>query len=54
MTLAQRIKDIAELQGQFTLRSGKTSDRYFDKYRFESDPSILADLAQHMVTLISC
>ncbi|ASP37368.1 orotate phosphoribosyltransferase [Bacterioplanes sanyensis] len=52
MTLAQRIKDIAELQGQFTLRSGKTSDRYFDKYRIESDPSILADLAQHMVTLI--
>jgi orotate phosphoribosyltransferase len=52
MSLAQRIKHISELKGQFTLRSGKVSDRYFDKNRFEADPIILADLAQEMVKLI--
>ena len=38
--LAQRIKEVAYLTGQFTLRSGATSTFYWDKYRFESDPAI--------------
>ena len=28
------------------------ADRYFDKYRFESDPSLLAEIAEEMVPLV--
>jgi orotate phosphoribosyltransferase len=28
------------------LRSGATSDRYFDKYRFESDPELLSKIGE--------
>ena len=51
-TLARRIYDIAHLTGQFTLRSGATSTEYFDKYRFESDPSLLRDIAAAMAPLL--
>lgn len=46
--LARRIHGIALLRGQFLLRSGVTSDRYFDKYRFEAEPELLADIASAM------
>ena len=39
ITLARRINEVARLSGTFTLRSGETSDTYFDKYRFESEPA---------------
>lgn len=39
--LARRIKATSFLIGEFTLRSGKTSSFYWDKYRFESDPLLL-------------
>ena len=49
--LARRIKDIAYLEGDFVLRSGKRSKYYLDKYLFETQPDILAELgrrfAQH-------
>lgn len=51
-TLAQRIRTSARLTGTFTLRSGKTSDVYFDKYQFEADPRLLMDIARAMVALI--
>jgi orotate phosphoribosyltransferase len=51
-TLAARIKQCAKLKGQFTLRSGKVSDTYFDKYQFESEPSLLLAIAQAMVPLV--
>lgn len=35
------------LNGNFKLRSGKTSTQYFDKYRFESDPRMLAAISEH-------
>ena len=41
----------SELSGEFTLRGGKTSNRYFDKYLFESDPALLSDIAKGMVVL---
>ena len=41
MNLAQSIKTVSELKGQFTLRSGMVSNTYFDKYQFESDPKLL-------------
>ena len=52
MTLAQRINAVARLTGQFTLRSGATSDTYFDKYRFEADPVLLREISAEMVALL--
>lgn len=46
--LAQRIKAAAYLEGDFVLRSGKRSNYYLDKYLFEAQPDILADLARRM------
>lgn len=50
--LARRIHSTAHLTGTFTLRSGRVSNEYFDKYRFESDPVLLADIAEAMATLV--
>ena len=44
--LIQRIKDAALLHGTFTLRSGRTSSYYLDKYLFETQPDILAELGR--------
>ncbi len=46
--LAQRIKAAAYLEGDFVLRSGKRSKYYLDKYLFEAQPDILADLGRRM------
>jgi len=43
--LASRLADAALLRGSFTLRSGKTSSYYLDKYRFTTRPEILRELA---------
>jgi orotate phosphoribosyltransferase len=58
--LAKRIKETAYLEGDFTLRSGKKSKYYLDKYLFETCPDILkalgAEFAKHLtddVTLIA-
>lgn len=50
--LARRIYEVSNLRGQFTLRSGVVADRYFDKYRFESDPELLFTIAAAMKDLI--
>jgi orotate phosphoribosyltransferase len=50
--LAQRIKAVAYLTGQFTLRSGAISSFYWDKYRFESDPAILATVAEGLADIL--
>lgn len=42
--LAKRIKEAAYLEGDFTLRSGKKSKYYLDKYLFETQPDILKAL----------
>jgi orotate phosphoribosyltransferase len=42
--LAKRIKETAYLEGDFTLRSGKKSKYYLDKYLFETQPDILKAL----------
>jgi len=34
------------------LRSGLVADRYFDKYRFESDPALLAEIVRELVPLV--
>lgn len=44
--LARRIADVALLRGEFTLRSGRKSNYYLDKYLFETQPDILAELGR--------
>jgi len=51
-SLAARVNSIARLTGTFTLRSGQVATEYFDKYRFEADPVLLADIAEAMVPLL--
>jgi len=51
-SLAKRIYDTAHITGEFTLRSGAKSTEYFDKYLFEADPKLLADIAAAMVKLV--
>lgn len=43
--LAKAIADVALLRGTFTLRSGKTSSYYLDKYLFSTRPELLRQLA---------
>ena len=44
--LARRIADVALLRGEFTLRSGRKSNYYLDKYLFETQPDILQALGK--------
>ncbi len=50
--LAQEIYRIAHLKGDFLLRSGQKSNEYFDKYRFESNPKILKEIAKQLAPKI--
>src|SRR3990172_10125158 len=50
--LARTIRETCQLHGAFTLRSGAVSDTYFDKYLFESDPSIIDAVVRQMVPLV--
>ena len=50
--LARRIHERAHLTGEFLLRSGATSTEYFDKYRFESDPALLREVAEGLAALV--
>jgi len=50
--LSARIHLHSLLHGHFVLRSGATSDRYFDKYLFESDPALLHAIAEAMAALV--
>lgn len=50
--LARRIRERSHLTGEFRLRSGQVSGEYFDKYRFESDPALLREVAGELVALL--
>ena len=50
--LAQRVKEIALLEGDFILSSGRRSRYYLDKYRIETRPDILAEVAEGLSTKI--
>lgn len=50
--LAAAIDAACRIRGEFTLRSGLTTDEYFDKYRFEGDPQLLRRVAERMVPLL--
>jgi orotate phosphoribosyltransferase len=51
-SLARRVYETCHLTGSFRLRSGQTSDEYFDKYLFEADPGLLREVAEAMVELL--
>jgi orotate phosphoribosyltransferase len=44
--LAKRIAEVSLLRGEFTLRSGRKSNYYLDKYRFETQPDVLVELGK--------
>jgi orotate phosphoribosyltransferase len=50
--LAAAIFDRTHLTGEFVLRSGVTSNEYFDKYLFEADPVLLRAICEHLVPLL--
>ncbi|HSU66873.1 MAG TPA: hypothetical protein VLJ39_08380, partial [Tepidisphaeraceae bacterium] len=51
--LARRISDVSLLRGEFTLRSGRKSSYYLDKYLFETQPEILKALGELFAQRIS-
>ncbi len=50
--LARELYKACYLRGNFTLRSGQTSTEYFDKYRFESQPRLLKEIAKVLAPLV--
>lgn len=50
--LARDLVKASYLKGDFVLRSGKRSNRYFDKFRFETEPALLKRLATHLAELV--
>ena len=50
--LGREIVKASYLKGEFILRSGKKSDRYFDKFLFETDPALLRRLGRHLAELV--
>jgi orotate phosphoribosyltransferase len=51
-TLGAKIYTASHLTGSFVLRSGRVADEYFDKYRFESDPRLLREIARQLAALV--
>jgi orotate phosphoribosyltransferase len=47
------VKDAALLRGTFTLRSGRTSSYYLDKYLFETQPEILDAIGDQFAAAIA-
>ena len=50
--LAKQIRAVSYLTGEFKLRSGNISNFYWDKYRFESNPTLLTAIAGEMAQLL--
>ncbi len=48
--LFEAVKAAALLRGEFTLRSGRKSSYYLDKYLFECQPAILVELGRRFAT----
>ena len=50
--LARQVYETSHIEGHFVLRSGRTSNEYFDKYLFEAEPRLLKAIAEHMARLV--
>lgn len=51
--LAERIRAVAYLEGEFVLRSGRRSSFYLDKYRFETQPLLLREIGDLLAERIA-
>jgi orotate phosphoribosyltransferase len=51
--LLSGIRDVAYLEGDFVLRSGRRSSYYLDKYRFETRPELLRPLGEQLAALVA-
>jgi orotate phosphoribosyltransferase len=50
--LGRELVAASYLKGDFVLRSGKRSNRYFDKFLFETEPALLRRLGKHLAALV--
>jgi orotate phosphoribosyltransferase len=50
--LGRDLVNASYLKGDFVLRSGKRSNRYFDKFLFETEPALLRRLGKHLAALV--
>lgn len=50
--LGRDLVRVSYLKGDFVLRSGKRSNRYFDKFLFETNPALLRRLGKHLGALV--
>ena len=50
--LKRALREHAYLEGDFVLRSGKRSRYYLDKYRFETQPDVLAALGERIAAAV--
>ena len=50
--LAAALREHAYLEGDFVLRSGRRSRYYLDKYRFETQPDVLAPLGERIAARV--
>jgi orotate phosphoribosyltransferase len=50
--LGRELVAASYLKGDFVLRSGRRSNRYFDKFLFETDPALLRRLGHHLAQLV--
>ena len=50
--LARDLVRASYLRGDFILRSGKRSNRYFDKFLFETDPELLKRIGAELARLV--
>lgn len=51
--LADAVRRAALLEGDFTLRSGRRSRYYIDKYQFETDPALLRELGRRLAQFVT-
>jgi orotate phosphoribosyltransferase len=50
--LLAALRDVALLEGDFVLRSGRRSQYYLDKYRFETQPELLRALGEELARAV--
>jgi orotate phosphoribosyltransferase len=50
--LAVALREAAYLEGDFLLRSGKRSQYYLDKYRFETVPELLKPIGERIAAIV--
>jgi orotate phosphoribosyltransferase len=52
-TLLEAFREHAYLEGDFVLRSGRRSQYYLDKYRFETRPELLEEIGRRIAAMVA-